>query len=170
MTHWDPEAGLTCYLYSLTAQSCLKGLGFIEAYNNAVTMLQKVVPPGEIGEAAKRLADRLAKVTFWPEQALRPTGHTVDTLACALWCAANSESFEQAVVKAVNLGGDADTVGAVTGGLAGIMYGYGAIPVRWITKFSDSQREKLEVAVVGLIRVTSDFPSNGHCTAGTGPY
>lgn len=170
MTHWDPEAGLTCYLYCLTTQSCLKGLEFIEAYNNALAMLQKVVPPGEIGETAKRLADRLAKVTSWPEQALRPTGYTVDTLACALWCAANSQSFEQAVVKAVNLGGDADTVGAVTGGLAGIMYGYGAIPVRWITKFSNSQRERLEVAVVSLIRVTSDFPSNGHWTAGTGPY
>lgn len=153
MTHWDPEAGLTCFLYCLTAQGLLEGWGFIYAYDNALAMLQKVVTPGEMGEVAKKLSDRLGRVTSWPEQALKPTGYTVDTLACALWCAANSETFEQAVVKAVNLGGDADTIGAVTGGLAGVMYGYEDIPARWTAKFSISQRERLEAVVDGLVQL-----------------
>ncbi len=55
----------------------------------------------------------------------------VDTLEAALWCLARSESFEQAVVEAVNLGGDTDTIGAVTGQLAGALYGASAIPRRW---------------------------------------
>ncbi|MDD7362903.1 MAG: ADP-ribosylglycohydrolase family protein, partial [Firmicutes bacterium] len=44
----------------------------------------------------------------------------------------NSSSYKEAVLKAVNLGGDTDTTASVTGGLAGIIYGYEAIPQRWI--------------------------------------
>jgi ADP-ribosyl-[dinitrogen reductase] hydrolase len=54
-----------------------------------------------------------------------------DTLDAALWCLARAESFEQAVVEAVNLGGDTDTIGAVAGQLAGAVYGASAIPRRW---------------------------------------
>ena len=55
------------------------------------------------------------------------------------------------MVKAVNLGGDAGTIGAVTGGLVGVIYRYGAIPQRWLDKFDDNQRTRLDAAVEGLI-------------------
>ena len=54
-------------------------------------------------------------------------------LADAVWAVRNSQSFDEAVVNAVNLGDDADTVGCVTGALAGAMYGIQAIPSRWTT-------------------------------------
>lgn len=161
MTHWDPEAGLTCYLYCLTAQGLLDGSRFSEAYSKALAMLRRVVPPGEVGDVATELADKLTGVAFWPEQDLRPTGYTVDTLACALWCVANSEGFEETVVKAVNLGGDADTVGAVTGGLAGVMYGFEAIPARWVAKFSAAQRERLETVTAGLAQLALEKENYG---------
>lgn len=44
----------------------------------------------------------------------------------------NTSSFKDAVLKAVNLGDDTDTVGAIAGGLAGIIYGYDTIPSEWI--------------------------------------
>ena len=53
------------------------------------------------------------------------------TLDAALWCLARGESFEAAVIEAVNLGGDTDTIGAVTGQLAGAIHGAAAIPRRW---------------------------------------
>jgi ADP-ribosyl-[dinitrogen reductase] hydrolase len=43
-----------------------------------------------------------------------------------------AESFEDALVIAVNLGGDTDTVGAMVGALAGARYGLTAIPPRWL--------------------------------------
>jgi ADP-ribosyl-[dinitrogen reductase] hydrolase len=156
MTHWDPEAGLTCYLYCLVAQGFLRGWEFGESYNKALDALRKVIPRAEVGEVAAKLIDKLAQVASWPAETLKPTGYTVDTLACALWCVANSRSFEEAVVKAVNLGGDADTVGAVAGGLTGVMYGYEAIPDRWVAKFTSAQRERLEGAVAGLIRLAPE--------------
>ena len=59
---------------------------------------------------------------------IKSTGYVIDTLQSALWAVENSCSFEEAVLKAVNLGDDADTVGAVAGQIAGAMYGYATIP------------------------------------------
>jgi ADP-ribosyl-[dinitrogen reductase] hydrolase len=56
----------------------------------------------------------------------------VDTLEAALWCVAGTETFEAAVIEAVNLGGDTDTIGAVAGQLAGALYGAASIPARWV--------------------------------------
>lgn len=56
----------------------------------------------------------------------------IDTLEASLWCIFNTSSFKDAVLKAVNLGDDTDTVGAITGGLAGIIYGNDSIPSEWI--------------------------------------
>ncbi len=56
----------------------------------------------------------------------------VDTLEAALWCVARASSFEDALIEAVNLGGDTDTIGAVAGQVAGAIFGASAIPVRWL--------------------------------------
>jgi ADP-ribosyl-[dinitrogen reductase] hydrolase len=64
----------------------------------------------------------------------------VDTLEAALWCLARCDGFEAAVIEAVNLGGDADTVGAVTGQLAGAAFGASAIPARWLAGLHSADR------------------------------
>lgn len=63
---------------------------------------------------------------------IRSTGFVIDTLEVALWAIWNSDSFDEALIKAVNLAGDADTVGAVTGQLAGAIYGAAKIPSGWL--------------------------------------
>jgi len=60
------------------------------------------------------------------------TGYVIDTLEAALWSCYHAENFEQALIAAVNLGDDADTVGAVTGQIAGAAWGVDAIPARWL--------------------------------------
>lgn len=60
------------------------------------------------------------------------TGFVVSTLEAALWAVDKGNSFESSLLIAVNLGGDADTIGAVTGQIAGARYGYEAIPARWL--------------------------------------
>ncbi|MEZ4529705.1 MAG: ADP-ribosylglycohydrolase family protein [Thermomicrobiales bacterium] len=61
----------------------------------------------------------------------RSGGFVLDTLGAAYWSLSQTDTFEEAVVTAVGLGGDTDTTGAVTGALAGARYGYAAIPERW---------------------------------------
>jgi ADP-ribosyl-[dinitrogen reductase] hydrolase len=67
---------------------------------------------------------------------IRSSGYVIDTLEACLWCLLNSTSYAEAVLKAVNLGGDTDTTAAVTGGLAGIYYGVENIPSEWINEIT----------------------------------
>ena len=67
-----------------------------------------------------------------PEEEIKSSGYVVDTLEAAIWCLLNSNSYSECVLKAVNLGHDTDTVGAVAGSLAGAMYGVDMIPKDWV--------------------------------------
>ena len=67
-----------------------------------------------------------------PCSQIRSSGFVLDTERAALWCLANTSSFAECVLAAVNLGGDTDTTAAVAGGLAGIAYGMGGIPAEWL--------------------------------------
>ena len=62
---------------------------------------------------------------------IRSTGYVVDTLEATLWCLMNTDCFDDAVIKAINLGNDTDTVGACVGALAGILYGEESICEDW---------------------------------------
>lgn len=59
------------------------------------------------------------------------TGYAVASLEAALWCFNTSHSFEEAVLRAVNLGDDADTTAAIVGQIAGAHYGISSIPTHW---------------------------------------
>ena len=63
---------------------------------------------------------------------IKSSGYVIDTLEAALWAVGQSNSFEEALILAVNLADDADTVGAVTGQLAGAIWGAKDIPARWM--------------------------------------
>ena len=65
------------------------------------------------------------------ERDIRGTGYVVESLRAALWCFAHTETYETAVLRAANLGDDADTTAAVCGQLAGAFYGEPGIPERW---------------------------------------
>lgn len=71
---------------------------------------------------------------------IKSTGYVIDTLEAALWAVEATDSFADAVLLAVNLGGDADTVGAVTGQLAGARYGQRGIPKKWMKRLAWSDR------------------------------
>lgn len=66
-----------------------------------------------------------------PRDEILSTGYVVHTLEAAIWAVGSTASFEDALILAVNLGHDADTVGAVTGQIAGARYGNCSIPSRW---------------------------------------
>jgi ADP-ribosylglycohydrolase len=66
-----------------------------------------------------------------PEDEIVSTGYVLHTLHASLWCLLNTGSFRECVLKAVNLGGDADTTGCVAGSLAGVAFGKQNIPSEW---------------------------------------
>jgi len=66
------------------------------------------------------------------EAEVKSTGYVLDTFEAALWAFAPTDGFASIVLRAVNLGDDADTVGAVTGQIAGARYGLSGIPTEWV--------------------------------------
>lgn len=66
------------------------------------------------------------------EDSIKSTGYVVDSLEAALWCFFSENSTKDIILKAVNLGGDTDTIAAIAGGLAGTFYGVNDIPDNWI--------------------------------------
>ncbi|MFB7939923.1 ADP-ribosylglycohydrolase family protein [Streptomyces sp. NPDC056049] len=94
------------------------------------------VIPDALAELAPRHRERWATVLApgWrPEDATEFNGAAWPCLGSAVWALRTTGTFEDALVAAVDLGGDTDTVAAVTGMLAGAVHGTGAIPDRWTT-------------------------------------
>lgn len=73
-----------------------------------------------------------------------PSGHVKNTFQNCEWWFITSDSFEGAILGAVNDGGDSDTIAALTGGLAGAFYGVNAIPKRWIEALDKEVLAELE--------------------------
>jgi ADP-ribosylglycohydrolase len=66
------------------------------------------------------------------EDTISSKGYVISTFESVIYALETTDNFKDAVLKAVNLGRDTDTVGAICGGLAGIYYGYDSIPIHWI--------------------------------------
>jgi ADP-ribosyl-[dinitrogen reductase] hydrolase len=99
-------------------------------------------PPAEVVRRAVQMAtdqvaldpDFLLMMNLAPMRMrndLKNSGWVCHTLESALWAVMTTQSFEEALVRVVNLGNDADTAGCVTGAIAGALYGSSNIPARW---------------------------------------
>ena len=71
-----------------------------------------------------------------PQAEIRGSGYVVHSLEAALWVFARTDTFEEAVLMAANLGEDADTTAAVCGQVAGAYYGESAIPRNWLERIA----------------------------------
>lgn len=110
-----------------------------EACKIYIHIARDLINDKSISEAVKRNSPKsysiftsLNSLETRQREEIKSTGYVVDSLEAALWSLLKTNSFRDAVETAVNLGGDADTIGAVTGGLAGIIYGIEGIPKEWM--------------------------------------
>lgn len=76
------------------------------------------------------------------EEDIKSTGYVVDTLEAVIYSVTNGTNYEDTVLKAINLGEDTDTIGGITGSIAGMLYGKEAIPNNWLEKLK--RKEYLE--------------------------
>lgn len=78
--------------------------------------------------------------------------YVISSLEAALWAIYNTNNFEDALILAVNLGYDADTIGAITGQLAGAIYGFSAIPQKWLTPIDNKWMKHIKNSVHQLVK------------------
>ena len=79
----------------------------------------------------------LPEIDLKKKEELQPTSRMQDTLEIALWCWRKTNSYREAIVTAINLGGNSDTIGAVIGAIAGAYYGEEQIPSQWLSRLED---------------------------------
>jgi ADP-ribosyl-[dinitrogen reductase] hydrolase len=111
-------------------------------------LLLDAIATGDKAEALKTrrsddpTVDRVAQGSWKGKSraAVRSDGYVVHTLEAALWSVDRTGSFEEAVLTAANLAGDADTVAAVAGQIAGAVYGKSAIPQGWLRRLAWCER------------------------------
>ena len=125
LTHAHEISRRACRLYVGTAEQLLKGASLWEVVGCSGIWVKEF--------------DRIPKIYKLNRDEIKSTGYVVDTLEAALWCVYHTRSYRDCVLEAVNLGGDTDTIAAVAGGLAGIIYGCGGesgIPDEWIAQIA----------------------------------
>ncbi|MEA9746087.1 ADP-ribosylglycohydrolase family protein [Xanthomonas campestris pv. raphani] len=130
-THAAPEALDACRLFAFQLRAALLGSGRDEVLRPAALPSQSLVTPA-IGALLVRVHASVARAQ------IRGTGYVVDALSAALWCFATTDTFADAVLRAANLGDDADTTAAICGQLAGAFYGIDGIPAAWRERLQDA--------------------------------
>jgi ADP-ribosyl-[dinitrogen reductase] hydrolase len=130
VTHCDPKAQSSCVILNAWIRATILD-SVRDARQQALALLKK-------GEHFPWR--RLMHIERYKEEDVSSTGYTVHTLEAAAWSFLTTESYEEAVVRAANLGDDADTTAAVCGALAGAFYGYDAIPQKWREALQNEKR------------------------------
>jgi len=139
LTHPTATAEWCSLLYNLAVRAALDGMPADRAVAWAGRVLPAAAP--DLGDMHRTLWRRVARAHRLPRGDVEtPSGYCVDTLVAALWAVLGARTAEDAIVRAANLGGDADTVAAVAGGLAGAVWGAAAIPSRWLARLEPRNR------------------------------
>ena len=146
LTHAHIRSNIACGLYFFMAKYILFREGslqesILEGLTQGFAFYESYLADKENLHYYDRLKD-LETFKSLPAEKIKSTGYVVDALEAAVWSLITTDSFDQALLKAVNLGDDTDTVGAIAGGLAGLYYGYDSIPEEWLSAIK--RREWIE--------------------------
>jgi len=133
ITHGHIRSVIACFYYLEFARQLFEEKNKFEIYKTLQIEIPKHLNTLSINQAEVDLFDRLLKddICELSEEKIFSSGYVLHTLEASIWCLLTTDSYEAAVLKAVNLGDDADTTGAVTGGLAGLLYELDNIPEKW---------------------------------------
>lgn len=133
LTHAHEISVLGCYIYVNYVIKLLEGKDKFESYN-----LIKLIDYSMFTEESLEVYKRILKedIEKYSIDEIKSSGYVVDTLEASFWILLNASNFKEAIIGAINLGNDTDTIAAITGSMAGILYGYNSIPQEWLDKLA----------------------------------
>ena len=138
ITHGHIRSVIACFYYLEFARQILAQRDKFDIYKNLQTEVATHLQSLSIDPKEMALFDRLLKqnIAGLPAEEIFSSGYVLHTLEASIWCLLTTNNYKDAVLKAVNLGEDTDTTGAVTGGLAGLLYGLDNIPSTWLQQLA----------------------------------
>ena len=131
LTHAHERSRMSCAFYCLVVSELLHG----EPLSSATVFAWEAMDHRwDFSDKEREYFDRWHPDHLFnrEENEIGASGHVIDTLEAALWVNARHDTYEDAVLHAVNLGDDTDTTGCVAGGLAGLIHGEEGMPEDWL--------------------------------------
>ena len=134
ITHAHFRSVFACFIYIIYGLELLKGYDKKAAYQNTQVTVKKFIAQNDFDTNEIDLFERIfnSDIATVHEHEIYSSGYVLHSLEASLWCVLTTESYQDAVLKAVNLGEDTDTTAAIAGGLAGLIYGFESIPQEWM--------------------------------------
>ncbi|WP_407482456.1 ADP-ribosylglycohydrolase family protein [Elizabethkingia meningoseptica] len=136
ITHGHFRSVFACFIYIVFAIQLIKGKNKNEAYSYMQKTVLDYASANGFNIREIDLFYKLLKndITTYSEDDIKSSGYVLDALEASFWCFMKYTSYKDSVLAAVNLGEDTDTTAAITGGIAGIYYGFEEIPAIWISE------------------------------------
>lgn len=147
LTHSHKRSKFACIFYIEFVINLLNVNKKDEAYKKTIEFVNKycIESYSEEIDNYRRILD--GTIASCNEEKIKSSGYVIDTIEASLWSFLTTESYNEAVLKAINLGGDTDTIAAIVGGMAGTYYGFQSIPDNWIQNLA-RKREIYEMLTV----------------------
>lgn len=147
MTHAHIYSVFSCIIYTVFINEFLKNKNLLKAYANMQEITKAILEDknnsviGNLEELKKVFKNIVyTDISLYREKDIKSSGYVIDTLEACFWCLLTTDNYSDAVLKAVNLGDDTDTIAALTGGVAGLVYGYDNIPNKWVESLQQKNR------------------------------
>lgn len=134
ITHAHFRSVFACFIYVIFAQQIISGKSKFEALELTKKVVDEFTLTKDFNDLELKHFDRILNTNIpeLSEHEIKSSGYVIYTLEASLWCVLTSNSYEETVLKAINLGEDTDTTAAISGSLAGLIYGFNSIPNLWI--------------------------------------
>jgi ADP-ribosylglycohydrolase len=140
VTHAHPRSQLACWLFVEVLLAVKGGLPLSVAVDASWDSLEARCAGLSLAKEWTHFSRCRSRVANLSRTEISSSGYVVHTLEATLWCVLTTTSYRDAVLAAVNLGSDTDTTGAVTGALAGLVYGREGIPMEWLEKLQGREQ------------------------------
>jgi len=145
-THASSQCLSACRYFALVVTGLIHGRDRFEVLAPDWEPLERLKQAAQLHPEIEQVAAGSFRERQPPE--IQGSGYVVQSLEAALWAFHDAADFREAVLKAVNLGDDTDTTGAVCGQLAGACWGESCIPAEWREQLA--RHEMIESALAGL--------------------
>ena len=147
LTHSHQLSIMACFIYVRYLLYILRGKDKTTAYNLIkYTDYNKYFRKEIIQEYSRILNSNIFELNI---NEIQSKSNVVDTLETTIWIIINTNSYQQAIVGAINLGGDTNTLAGIVGGIAGVLYGYESIPSKWINNIK--KKELINSIILNLV-------------------
>jgi len=138
ITHGHIRSVIGCFYYLEFARRLLNGDDKMSIYHSLQKEISSFLVSLEINPDEIALFNRLLEGNIYEltEDKIYSGGYVLHTLEAGIWCLLTTDNYKEAILKSINLGHDTDTTAAVTGGLAGLLYGFENIPAYWVNNIA----------------------------------